>query len=70
MILIIISFSLGITAFLWNQLAVAITFAIILPIVSLYFLVAGRYKNNKKEKKAKKEKVPIDNYFHPVEKEY
>lgn len=68
MILIVISFSLGITAFLWNQMAVAITFAIILPVASLYVLISGRYKNNRKEKKAKKKKDPIDNYFHPVEK--
>lgn len=67
MILIVISFSIGITAFLWEQTAIAIIFSIILPILSLYILMSGRYQKNKKEKR-KKKKDPVDNYFHPMEK--
>lgn len=65
MILTVISFSIGITAFLWAQTAVAIIFSIILPILSLYVLMSCR---DKKKKDKKKKKDPVDNYFHPMEK--
>jgi hypothetical protein len=67
-VLIVISFSLGISAYLWEQLAVAILFSIIFPVISLYFLISGRYKDTENTVKPKKKKKPVDNYFHPVEK--
>ena len=69
MILIVISFSLGITAFLWKQPAIAIIFSIIIPLVTLYSLISDRYRNKQNTVKAKKKKEPIDNYFYPVKKE-
>lgn len=65
MILTVISFSVGITAFLWQQIAVAITFTIILPLLSLYYLMTGRYRKDAVAKDRKKKKNPVDNYFHP-----
>ena len=65
---IVISFSLGITAYLWNQLAVAIAFTIIVPVSLLYLLISKRYKVETPEKSEKKKKSAVDNYFHPMEK--
>lgn len=65
---IVISFSLGVTAFIWEQLAAAIGFTIILPVLALYLLISGRYKKSEKKNKKKIKKNPVDNYFHPVEK--
>ena len=70
MVPIVISFSLGITAYMWNQPALAILFTIITPVASLYVLISSRYKKTNKKKSNKKKKDPVDNYFHPVEKEY
>jgi len=67
-ILIVISFALGLTAFLWKQMAVAIAFSIILPIMFLFYLVSPRYNKSNKNKKRKAPKDPVDNYFHPMEK--
>ena len=62
-ILVVTSFSLGITAYIWDQLAVAIAFTIIFPVISLYYLISGRYKYPKKENAKKRKKNPVDNYF-------
>lgn len=67
-ILTVISFALGLTAFLWEQPALAIIFSIILPIIALYFLISPRYKDQEKNSHRKHKKDPVDNYFHPVEK--
>lgn len=67
-VFMVISFSLGITAYLWEQVAVAIAFAIIVPVSLLYVLISGRYKKTNIKKKEKKKNSAIDNYFHPVEK--
>ncbi|MCP4181140.1 MAG: hypothetical protein GY756_25525 [bacterium] len=57
----VISFSFGITTLMWGQYIVAILFSIIIPAVSLYFVISGRYKEkHPKEKK----KNSLDNYFH------
>lgn len=68
MFFIVISFALGLTAFLWGQMAVAIAFTIIIPITSLYYLMSPRYNKSKKNRKRKAQKDPVDNYFHPIEK--
>jgi predicted membrane protein len=62
----IISFSLGITAFIWEQLALALLFSIIFPVLALYVIMSDRYKNNKEKKEKFSKKEPVDNYFHPV----
>lgn len=66
---ILISFSAGITSFLWNQLAAAIALGIIIPVVLLYFLISRRYRSDEpKSPKKKKRQNAVDNYFNPVEK--
>lgn len=68
MIGIVISFSLGITAYIWDQLAVAIAFSIIIPVCLLYLIISGRYKKESKTPEKKKMNSAVDNYFHPVDK--
>ena len=67
LILSVISFSLGITAFLWSQYAIAILFSIIIPVISLYYIFSSRYRKKETDNFKIKEKSPKDNYFHPVE---
>ncbi|MBN2656981.1 MAG: hypothetical protein JXR86_07965 [Spirochaetales bacterium] len=63
-IFIIISFSAGITAFMWGQLAVAVALSIIAPVGLLYLLISNRYKTRDEKPEKKKRQTAVDNYFH------
>lgn len=61
---IIISFSAGITAFMWGQLAAAVALAIIAPVGLLYLLISTRYASKEEKPEKKKRQTAVDNYFH------
>jgi len=61
---IIISFSAGITAYMWGQLAVAIALTIIAPVGLLYIMVSKRYGTKREKPEKKRRQSAVDNYFH------
>ncbi len=62
-IISVVSISIGLTSFLWNQYSLAILFTIIIPLIMIYILISANYK---KKPSNELEDEPSDNYFNPV----